>query len=242
MKEEHYQEMSDFEKKYWWHVGRRAIFFGLLNKYFSIARQKRILDFGCGTGGNYELLNKYGEVIGVDNSQDALDHYCKKDQNLILMKTSKIPLEDRFVDVVTAFDVLEHIENDNETVKEFYRVLKEGGKVFITVPAYNFLWSDHDEILGHYRRYGATDLKNKFEKEGFKMSKISYVVCLIFPLIFVYRIYRKVIKNKKKKTSYVLFPKFINDIFIIIMKIEAKFIRRINLPFGCSVVAIFEKK
>ena len=244
MKKEEFDQMNEMEEKYWWHKGRRLALSKILKKYYSKSSGSLlILDFGCGTGGNFKFLSKFGKVHGVDNSKDAIA-YCKsKNQSVEFINGQNIPFQKNSVDLVTAFDVLEHIDDDCAIIKEYHRVLKAKKNVLVTVPAYKFLWSDHDEILGHCRRYTLKELRDKFEKNGFKTIRLNYFVTLLFPLILIYRTYRIAFsKYLNKKTSYVMFPKLLNNFFTLIMKIEVFFLNKINFPFGCSIIAVFEKK
>lgn len=244
MEKEELEQMNEMEEKYWWHEGRRFVLSKMLQKCYSKSSDPLlILDFGCGTGGNFKFLSKFGKVYGVDSSKDAIAYCRSKDQSVKLISGQDIPFQRDSVDIVTAFDVLEHIDDDCAIIREYHRVLKAKKNVIVTVPAYKFLWSDHDEILGHCRRYTLKELCNKFEKNGFKTVKSSYFITSFFPLILVYRAYRIVFsKHLNKKTSYVKLPKSLNNFFTLIIRVEAFLLNRINFPFGCSVVAIFEKE
>ena len=244
MKKEELEQMNKMEEAYWWHEGRRLVLSKMLQKYYSESSNPLlILDFGCGTGGNFEFLSKFGKVYGVDSSKDAIA-YCKsKDQSVKFISGQDIPFQRDSVDLITTFDVLEHIDDDCATIREYHRILKAKKNVIVTVPAYKFLWSDHDEILGHCRRYTLKELRDKFEKNGFKTVRSSYFVTSFFPLILIYRMYRIAFsKYLDKKTSYVELPKSLNNFFTLIMRMEASLLGRINFPFGCSIVAIFEKE
>jgi|SRR5680860_775458 len=243
MKKDDLLQMHQFEEKYWWHVGRRYFLDKLFKNYLSNSLDCPIIvDFGCGMGGNYNFLSKYGKVIGIDNSKISIDFCQKNKQNVKLIDGLNIPFQDNSVDLITAFDSLEHIKNDEEIIEEYWRTLKENGKIFVTVPAYKFMWSDHDKVLGHYHRYTKRELKDKFESKGFKMLKASYYISFLFPLILAYRLYRIIFSRfLNQKTSYIVLPKILNSFFILIIKAESFFVNRFQLPFGCSVVAIFEK-
>lgn len=243
MKETEYGQMAKFEKKYWWHVGRKFILAKILKKWAGQkTKNNLIIDFGCGTGGNFEFLERFGKVIGIDNSETALA-FCSGKSATRLFNGNNIPFPDDSADLITTLDVLEHIDNDSEILKEHWRVLKKNGKILITVPAYRFIWSEHDEALGHRRRYIAGELKNKLRQNGFRVVKISYAVTFVFPIILFYRVYKGIFPNNplKPKTSYVILPEFINRLFINFMKLESLLIDRISLPFGCSIIAFAEK-
>jgi len=240
---ENYDQMNKLENEYWWHVGRRFILTRLIKKYaVCFKRDLSIVDVGCGTGGNYEFLEKFGNVIGADNSVFAAEYCKKKGKPVKLISKNTLPFNDGSCDLVTLFDVLEHIERDGEMLKECLRILKKEGKVVTTVPAYRSIWSGHDEILGHYRRYSKKELKEKIEDRGFRIIKMNYCITFMFPLIFIYRLTNKRFHGKSRTNSaYFIFPKIINSLFIAILRLESYLVDKIKMPFGCSIIAVFEK-
>jgi SAM-dependent methyltransferase len=166
-----YRKMYELEGKYWWWVGRRRILRTILNKLSlgSIV----ILDVGCGTGANLSCLRDYGTVTGVDISESAID-FCKKRgfNNVVQGDAEKLDFEDNTFDLITALDLLEHLD-DNRALGEFHRVLKPAGYLVVTAPAFDFLWSQHNEALHHKRRYTRGGLRNVLESHGFVIEKLS---------------------------------------------------------------------
>ncbi|MFC1663751.1 class I SAM-dependent methyltransferase [Patescibacteria group bacterium] len=242
MNNKEYEKLYKFEHFYWWHIGRRDIANSFLERFLK-NKENQILEIGCGTGGNLEVLNKWGQVIGLDISKEALN-FCKKRgfTNLILGKAEKISLSDNSCDLVLALDVLEHTKDDKRVIKESWRVLKGGGFFLAIVPAYKFLWSEHDEALGHKRRYSILEFKKKLREADFKIIKISHLVTFVFPLVLGYRILRKTLFPKSKKnTAYVFLPGFINDFFIFLLKLESFLLKYFNLPFGTSIICLAQK-
>jgi ubiquinone/menaquinone biosynthesis C-methylase UbiE len=152
MKKTEYEQMSLREETYWWHVGRLSIVDSLLSK-FDKKNENKILNIGCGTGGTIPILEKYGEVVNVDISSEALKFLRQKGYKGTKVSGNGLPFEDNEFDFVVALDVLEHIDQDREALNEWHRVLKPGGQLMITVPAHAFLWSGHDVSLHHFRRY-----------------------------------------------------------------------------------------
>ena len=190
-------------------------------------------------------MKEFGSVLGVDLSESALS-YCRKRGIEQLLRASADDLKtvpaDKY-DVVTALDIIEHIEDDSKALLEFNRVCKSGGYVLITVPAYNFLWSNHDIALSHRRRYNRKELEEKVSKAGFKTVKTTYFITFLLPVIFIFRIFQKMFqKNKIPDTAYIMPPVFLNVIFIMILRIEANLIRFLNLPAGVSLICIAEKE
>jgi len=243
MNQKEYEKLYRFEHFYWWHVGRRDILKTFLERFLK-SRKNQILEIGCGTGGNLEVLSQFGKVIGLDISEQALS-FCKKRgfNNLVLGRAEKTNFSSESFNLVVALDVLEHIKEDEAALKEAWRILKKGGHFLATVPAYQFLWSEHDEALGHQRRYSISDFSKKLNKSGFDILKRSYLISFVFPLVFGYRILRKIFfPQSKQNTAYLILPKFINNLFIYLLKLESFLLRYFDFPFGISIIVIVSKK
>ena len=241
MKQDEYKRLYDFEHFYWWHVGRRDIARTLLKIFFQ-TKTNQVLEIGCGTGGNMEMLSTFGEVTGLDPSEEALQ-FCKArgQNNVVLGRAEKTGFETESFDIVVALDVFEHIENEGAAFQESFRILKKGGYLIATVPAYQFLWSEHDEALGHKRRYRTSEFSDKLRGVGFEIVKTSYLITFLFPGILVYRMWRNVVSSKNKKTSYVVVSSWLNHFFIVLLRWEAFFLRFLNFPFGTSIICIARK-
>lgn len=247
MNEREYEKMNELEKVYWWHIGRRAIIRAILKKYFRASAHQNedrplLLDLGCGTGGNASLLKEFGDIIGVDNSPIALKIAIKSGfTKLIPINGARLPFKNNTFDCVAILDVLEHIKNDNGAISECKRVLKSDGFVILTVPAYQWLFSGHDEALNHKRRYLMKNLIRKMSDAGFQIHFRSYAITFLFPLMAIYRLIEKISK-RKQKASYVIFPGSINNLFILLLKIEAlAFKIGISFPFGTSIIICAKK-
>lgn len=238
-----YDRMAKMEKDYWWHVGRLKILDEQLRK-LSKNRKLKILNIGCGTGGTIKMLEKHGEVINADISDDAIKYM----QSLGFENTTKVdgillPFEDDSFDIVAAFDVLEHIEDDVEALKEWRRVLKPSGHILVTVPAYQWLWSQHDVSLQHYRRYTRKSLKASGEEAGLRSSRLSYAIAFSLPLVSGFRFANKALQRQANaEASYVIVPGLVNKTFIKLLEVEGKAHNIIKLPFGTTVMARFSKE
>ena len=225
MREEEYQLLSNFEKKYWWHVGRRKIIKNLIEGFLNQHQNLEILDVGCGTGGNYNLLKKYGKVKGIDASKTAID-LCKKNNftDVVLGDCRNAGFNAFSFDLIIALDLLEHLEGEAEALKEFKRILKTNGNIIVTVPAYKFIWSKHDENLHHKRRYLLKEIVSRLENNGFKVIKSSYIITFLAPIIIFIRLLENLLSHFftiTKKNSYIILPGVINDFFIKILYFEA---------------------
>lgn len=237
-----YKEMSEREDSYWWHTGRMNIIGKQLEKVSLGKNKLRILNIGCGTGGTIPTLEKYGEVTNIDISAEALKFLKMKGYSGKLTKDHRLPFKDGEFDLVVALDVLEHIDQDRLSLDEWNRVLKKSGKALITVPAYEFLWSGHDTSLHHQRRYTRNRLDWDLGKSSFKKLKNSYMITFSFFLVVGFRVlYKLTGKKMTENTSYVNIPSVLNVFFDRILRIEGTLLRFINLPFGTSVLGIYEK-
>ena len=167
-----YEDLYNLEETHWWHIAKRNLMISLLKNNLS-GNQNRILDIGCGTGKNLEVLERFGVSFGIDSSPQAI-LYCKKRgiKNVVKGNIERMPFTRESFDAITALDVLEHVD-DQEALKEVYRVLKRGNVLIITVPAYPELWSKWDEVLNHKRRYAKKQLENLLKENGFKILKIA---------------------------------------------------------------------
>jgi len=238
-----YERLYRFEKSYWWHVGRRSIIRQILQCRLGGHTRPKILDVGCGTGGMLPLLEEFGEVVGIDHSSDAI-RFCQKrgGSEVKLGSVESLPFAPKSFELVTMFDLLEHLEDDRQALRESFRVLKEGGYLLLTVPAYPFLWSEHDEALGHRRRYRVDDLRFKIREVGFEIEKQSFAVSLLLPPIIIYRLFRKLLARKSApQTSYVILPSWLNGFFVKILVFEGWLLRWVRLPFGASIVCLARK-
>ncbi len=243
MNKEEYQVMFSTEETYWWFVARRKLVVSLLKSYLKQVPDNRLLDIGCGTGNNLIEFNKLGQAMGLDNSQEAID-FCKQRglTNVVNQDAEKISLEKESFDAITMLDVMEHVQDDMALLKNCYELCAKDGFLLITVPAYGFLWSEHDEALHHKRRYTASELRNKLNVANFKIIKISYVITSLFFPIFFLRFWQNMFKKSVyPQTSIILLPKLINDLIIKILDIENFLVKKINFPIGTSIVCVATK-
>jgi len=244
MNHREYERLYQFEDTYWWHIGRRSIVRRLLHHYLGDKTPLRILDVGCGTGGMLPLLGAFGGVTGVDHSDEAIKFCQRRGSGAVkLGDAESLPFAPESFDLVTMFDLLEHVEDDPQALKETFRVLKRDGYLLLTVPAYPFLWSGHDEALGHWRRYRVRDLRLKIYEAGFEIEKMSFTVSALLPPIIFYRLLQRVFaKRGLPKTSYVVLPMWLNGLLAKVLAWEGWLMQRVSLPFGASIVCLAKKR
>jgi ubiquinone/menaquinone biosynthesis C-methylase UbiE len=245
MNKNSYEMTYNLESIYWWFTARLDIFvcfFKNLLKRGLIPKNSKILNLGCGTGIQTEIFSRFGEVVSLDYSEDALK-FCgiRRLDRLVRADAGKMPFADASFDVVLCFDILEHIESDTEAVSEICRVLKNGGAALISVPALRFLWSSFDEVNWHKRRYRKKEVVKLISKSGLLPVKTSYFNFFLFPLALMRRAYEKV--SKRSEEDYYL-PKtgrLLNCIFKKIFSSEKYFLQHFNFPWGVSVIGIARK-
>jgi SAM-dependent methyltransferase len=238
-----YATMAKQEREYWWHIGRLRIIQTYIDKVLGTSTDVQILNIGCGTGGTIDLLEQYGTVDNVDISNEAIK-FMKKNGYKRLYKVDDIdlPFKDKSYDLICAFDVLEHIAKESSALKEWYRVLKPGGSLIITVPAYQWLWSNHDVSLEHKRRYTKKRLGLATTKAGFLVNKSSYAIVFSLPLIIAFRFINKLShQDASEETSYVKVPKQINSLFTKLLYVEARLHQFMPFPAGTSVIAVLHR-
>lgn len=243
MNSEEYSLMYKIEDIYWWFVARRKMLSKIITIYLK-SKNNKILDIGCGTGSNLLELSKFGDAIGIDRSDEAID-FCHKRglQNVSKEDAETFSFEKESFDLITVLDVLEHVQEDIKLLEKCYDICKVNGLLFITVPAYGFLWSEHDEALHHKRRYTASELRNKLNLVNFKIVKISYNITSLFFVVFFFRFWQNLFKKSVyPQSSVVLLPEYINNILIKILDIETFFLKYINFPFGVSIVCVATKE
>lgn len=237
-----YRMFFEIQKKHWWFVSKKGIVIDVIARYLKKRPNTKVLDIGCGSGLMLNALERVGKTFGMDMSDDAIN-FSKEifsgnvEKGLL---PDQIPYEESFFDLIVALDVIEHIDQDVDSLKSIRSLLTADGKAVITVPAYMFLWSAFDDLNEHKRRYTRTELNTKLVLAGFTVEKISYFNTLLFPLVFVVRMLNNVLK--RNGASDVDMPNWLlNFVLNKIFAFEKYLLRFMNLPFGVSILAVVQK-
>jgi SAM-dependent methyltransferase len=241
MNDPEYERMFQNEDHYWWFVSRRELVLDLVGR---LPRGDRalILDVGCGTGATASALRRFGRVVGLDFSPLALSCCQRRGLDAVVHgRAESIPLRDGCVDAIVATDILEHLDDDTAALAEFYRVLKPGGHAVVTVPAYRFLWNEHDLALMHRRRYVAREVVERAARAGFRVSQQSYALFFLLPLALGRLFKRAVAPGRQPEAQLKPVSPWLNAALIRFQRFEAALLRRLRLPCGLSVVAVLQK-
>lgn len=244
MNPEAYLEMATAESFHWYFIGRRSIIKTLLLETISKNTRIKILEIGCGTGGNLDLLNNFGEVKATECNDEARTIAINKTNSRYKIKygllPNMLPYEGEKFDLICLFDVLEHIEEDCNSLIEINKLLEDDGRIILTVPAYQFLFSEHDKYLHHKRRYSKKALLTLAKKTNLIPVKISHFNFFLFPLAFLMRFFDNFFDTNFSSQSSKSIPIY-NKIFSMIFKYESFILKFINFPFGLSLYIILKK-
>jgi len=244
MQRKELEEMSAVEGDHWWFTGKRLFMRHLLGDHLrSKGRPLRILDVGCGTGANAVELSAYGEVVACDRSLDALGMAAGRGvSRLCAASAPDLPFASGTFDVVTAFDIIEHVDDDAGFVADLTRVLVPGGALAIHVPAWPSLWSRHDEILEHKRRYTYRSLRALLDRSGLRTEHLGWASCAIFPATAAVRWTRRVTGGGQEVADLGVVPRPLNSALRAVYRLEARMAATVGLPFGVSLAAIAVKQ
>ena len=237
-----FEIMQQLESHHWWFVARRKIISKAIN-CLVLPENTRILEAECGNGDNLTLLSNFGDVTAFEKNADAFQRAKSKKIGHVYKGELPGNLPDNIksdFDLVVLLDVLEHIDDDSGSLSVVRSLMSNNGVILITVPAFQWLWSEHDVVHHHRRRYSKENLKEKLDLCGFKVKYISYFNTLLFPFALAERIKQRifpphgteVLKLPNRKINYLLEK---------IFSMEVNFINKISLPFGLSLLVVAEK-
>lgn len=251
MEPSEYQTMYQVEDRHWWYVGMQRITTTLVRHFYPQRTDLQILDAGCGTGAVMRYLSPFGTVTGLDFSPLAL-RFCQQRglSRLCQGSVTDLPFANGRFHLITSFDVLYHqnVGDYQQALAEFRRVLQPDGRIFLRLPAYNWLRGHHDDIIHTARRFTTAQLRQDLLTGQFHLEKLSYANTLLFPLALGKRLTEKVratqATNDHTKTASDIRanPAWQDALLARFLFIEAQWLARHTLPFGLTVIAVARKR
>lgn len=235
-----YDHLRDLDGEHWWFVARRRIL-GRLIQTLDLPAQPKILEVGCGAGGNIPLLKQFGDVQAVEPDAESRDCAAQRAGVPVHggLLPDGLPFAPETFDLVCAFDVVEHVDDDRGALRGLAKLAKPGGWVLTTVPAYQWLWSRHDELHHHKRRYVLPEYRALVEGAGLTIEGATYFNTLLFPAAVAQRQVKRWRGDDSPDDA--MPPKFLNRLLQSIFALEAPIVARGGLPFGMSIAVAARK-
>lgn len=246
MNKEYIQQYVQLEKEHWWFVVRQKILFNFLAKHLINKSQNDILNIGPAGGESSRWLSAFGKVVSVETESLFVELLKRQNLEVVNADINNMPFEDNSFDLVCAFDVIEHVQNDIEAMKEMIRICKPNGTICIAVPASKIMWSKHDVVNGHFRRYSKTMIKVLGDNFAcIRQKEVTYFNAILFAPILIARKLRNLFfkdsKNKESDFTYFKNGSILNYVLKIIFSIELLLLKFMKLPFGVSLVSAWQK-
>ncbi len=233
-----YDRMAAHDSTHWWYRARRDILADYLTRYGALPKDAKILEIGCGTGHNLPMLAEFGEIEAIEIDPAAREIASER----LGKPVGAAPLPElpgvlrKYYDLIAVLDVVEHIEDDVAALKAMADCLAPGGKILIAVPAHQWMWSAHDTVNHHHRRYSKATLKTAIETAGLKPEKLGYFNSLLFPLAAAARIAGRLSGRDDSDDSPP--PKLVNALFEKIFRLERHMVGRMPMTPGVSIVTL----
>ena len=238
MEREVYRRMAALQDRHWWFVGRRCILAAVLAR-LDLPEGARILEAGCGSGGNLAMLARFGEVHGFE--PDAEARALVNGQEPCDIRDGRLPDGIPFApggfDLVAALDVVEHLDDDRAGLRALAAQLRPGGRLLITVPAWKFLWSRHDERHHHRRRYGRGELLRLVAEAGLRPEWVTFFNSLLFPVVAAVRLAKRLLRIEGTADD-ALPPAFVNCVLTALFAAERFVVGRLPMPPGVSLLVV----
>lgn len=233
-----YDRMAAHDSTHWWYRARREILFDYLTREAALPRDARILEIGCGTGHNLPMLARFGSVEAIEIDPVARGIASERlGKPVSAAPLPELPgIERGAYDLIAVLDVVEHIEDDVAALKAMRDCLKPGGKILITVPAHQWMWSAHDVVNHHHRRYSKASLGSAISAAGLGHNGLRYFNSLLFPLAAAARVAGRMTGRDDSDDSPP--PKALNTLFETIFGWERHLVGRMPLPPGVSIVTL----
>jgi SAM-dependent methyltransferase len=233
-----YQQMAELDERHWWYRGRREVVAALIRRAVHPPGGAAILEIGCGTGHNFKMLGEFGyvEALELDDEARAI---AEQRLGRSIMSAPLPTLEgvpEHHYDLIGAFDVIEHIDDDAASIASIAKRLKPGGKFMMTVPAHQWMWTAHDTVNHHKRRYSKRGLRDLISNSPLRLDALGYFNSLLFPLAVAERLTSKALG--KEKADLTLPPRPLNAALERAFAAERHLVGRLPLPPGLSLFAV----
>lgn len=241
-----YVEMAAVEERHWWFAARRAILADVIRR-LRPPEGARVLEAGCGTGGNLSMLSGFGRLWAFELNEYARETAREKAGGLgVRLDAGRlpgdIPFDGERFDLICLFDVLEHVEDDAGALAALSGRLAPGGRILLTVPAGPWLYGAHDRFLGHHRRYSASTLGAAAKRAGLRRTRISHFNTLLFAPAAAVRVWEKTLgRGKKYEEANRIPPAPLNALLRTMFAAERVPLRFLDFPFGLSLFAVLEQ-
>jgi SAM-dependent methyltransferase len=233
-----YDRMAELDSRHWWYRARRSVLAALIRNKIDLPGNAQILEIGCGTGHNLDMLGTFGRIDAIEVDGDARAIASKRIGRAV--GSSPLPalegVSEGAYDLVALLDVLEHIEDDRAALRSIARRLRPGGRILIAVPAHEWMWSSHDEANHHFRRYTRKSLRAAVSDAGLRLNYLSAMNFFLFPLAAAARVAGRLFGKEGSDDALPAAP--LNWLFEHVFGLEAHVIGRVSLPIGVSLVAI----
>ena len=238
MEQDVYERMNQLEAQHWWFVARRKIIAAIITRFAALDGAAKILEAGVGTGGNIAMLQKFGDVQGFEYDETARAHAHAKTGLPVVYGAlpEDVPFSESKFDLICLLDVLEHVEQDAESLVALSNRLAPEGKILVTVPAYPWLWSQHDVSHHHFRRYTRRSLKTAAERAGLQVERIFNFNVLLLPLILGVRTLKRMSRSTASDDK--MPGPVLNRLLYAIFAFERHLIGRVPMPIGVSLVVV----
>jgi SAM-dependent methyltransferase len=242
MVDSEFEAMLASDERHWWYRGRRRVLRAVLSR-LGLPGNARLLDAGCGSGRMLDELAAYGRVTGVDASRAAVAVARGRGHDVVVAKVERLPFASSRFDLVTCLDVVEHTPDDRRTLSELRRVTRPGGRLLVTVPAYPSLWSAHDEVNHHYRRYRRRSLLDAARDAGWTPVTSTHFNTLLLPPEALVRLAARRRPAGARRSDLERTPAWLDGVLELPMRVEAALVGRgVCLPAGLSLLALLRNE
>ena len=249
MKSDFYEEYFHHENTHWWFRWRFDLIGDVVGSLTRGKSDVKILDAGCGTGQMTKLLEGYGDAVGLDLAPEAINYAkIRGVKNLVQGSITEPPFEPGSFDLVVSLDVIEHVDNDMQILAGLLDIVRPGGHLVVTVPAFQMLWSEHDEINHHKRRYRVPQLRHLVQEAGFEVTRITYCNTTLYLPVLALRKGKAFLRKLRGASStpnpesdLVFYPKLVNEALYQVMRLENRIMRGRDLPFGVSILVVAQR-